>query len=559
MFKFTEDFIQAERHSGRTHMKDIFSNQPEPNLTVLTVTEVRVAVEKGNESCWRKAAADRLGLVETDIRIVKMLRKALDMADPQQFYYELTLAVAVPRGYPNSRKFPTYQEEIKIPRPPPGLKERPIVIGFGPAGMFAALELLERGLKPLILERGRKIEERSSAVRRFETQKSLDPESNIQFGEGGAGAYSDGKLFARVNNSGYAAKVLETFIRFGAPPRIGYTAKPHIGTDVLCAIVRNIRAYVLEQGGEIHYGARVTDLLVSGGKAAGVVVNGSEEYLSSRIYLAIGHSARDTFELLQKRGAALERRGISVGVRIEHPAAAINLFRYGPKYQNYPGLGAATYSLTHTNRRAGRGVYTFCMCPGGEVVNASSGQGLLVVNGMSYAARASAFSNAALVATCHPEDYQGEGPLAGFEFQETIERAAFKAGGGDWSVPAQNLNDFIGGKVSKELIKNSCRIGTAAADLREVLPGFVTRELLTAFEEFRDRYPGYVSDQALLLAPETRTSCPVKILRKDNCESSLIGNLYPLGEGAGYAGGITSSAIDAIKGVEYSLMEHLAS
>ena len=534
-------------------MPDNFKQQPEADTPVLTVGGLRLPVERGGEEFWLKAAVDALGLGEQEIRIVKVLGKVLDMADPEQFYYELSLAVAVPPWYANSGKFPPYEAKPKPPRARPVLEDRPIVVGFGPAGMFAALELIESGLKPLVLERGKKIEERSADVRRFVEEKALDPESNIQFGEGGAGAYSDGKLFSRVNNSGYAAKVLDTFIKFGAPPKIGYTAKPHVGTDVLCAIVRNIRGHVLGHGGEILYGARVTDLLVSGGKAAGVVVNGQREYRSSRIYLAIGHSARDTFELLQKKGAALERRGISVGVRIEHPAADINLFRYGAKYRKYPGLGAATYSLNHTNRATGRGVYTFCMCPGGEVVNASSAQGLLAVNGMSYAARASAFSNAALAVTCRPEDYKAEGPLAGFGFQEGIERAAFKAGGGGWAVPAQNLTDFIKGKVSGEIIKNSCRIGTAPADLKEILPKFVTRELLTAFEGFKNAYPSFVSERAVLLAPETRTSCPVKILRDENYGSLKIKNLYPIGEGAGYAGRITSSAIDAIKGVEYSL------
>lgn len=528
----------------------------EPGPSALAVSGLRVPVEKGSEAAWLAAAAEALGLNVKDITLVKVLGKALNIADPGQFYYELSLAVTVPPGYANVRGFAAYRAEPRPALPALVVKERPIVVGFGPAGMFAALELIGRGLRPLILERGKKIDERSADVRRFADSKVLDPESNIQFGEGGAGAYSDGKLFSRANNSGYAAKVLETFIKFGAPAEIGYTAKPHIGTDVLCVIVRNIREHVLKHGGEIHYGARVTDLLVSGGKAAGVVVNGQREYRSSHIYMAIGHSARDTFELLRKKGAALERRGISVGVRVEHPAAAINLFRYGPKYQNYPGLGAATYSLTHTNRQAGRGVYTFCMCPGGEVVNASSGQGLLAVNGMSYAARASEFSNAALVATCHPEDYKAEGPLAGFAFQEDIERAAFKAGGGNWAVPAQNLKDFLDGRVSGELIKNSCRLGTAAADLRAILPEFVTTELLTAFEGFGKAYPAFISERAVLLAPETRTSCPVKVLRDENYHSLNIRDLFPIGEGAGYAGGITSSAIDAIKGVEYSLRKH---
>jgi len=518
----------------------------------LTLTGLRLPYQADGEAARLSAAAAKLGLAEGDIKDLKILAKALDISDQAQFYNVYSLAAAVPPGYDNKNNFPVYAAPEKTAKPRPALKERPIVIGFGPAGMFAALELIEYGLKPLVFERGKKIEERHADVQRFVTERALDPESNIQFGEGGAGAYSDGKLFSRVNNSVYGSKVLDTFIKFGAPPEIGYTAKPHIGTDVLCSIVRNIREHILANGGEIHYNARASDLLISGGKASGIVANG-REYRSEHIYLAVGHSARDTFELLLKKGAALERRPISVGVRVEHPADTINLIRYGAKNKDLPGLGAATYSFNHTNRATGRGVYTFCMCPGGEIVNASSAPGLLVVNGMSRAARDGAYSNAALAVTCRGDDYKGEGPLAGFGFQEEIERRAFKAGGSDWTVPAQGLEDFVKGRISGSLKKNSCRTGAAPADLRSLFPDFVAQELLTALAEFKKGYPLFVSDQAILLAPETRTSCPVKVLRRDNCEAVNIGNLYPIGEGSGYAGGITSSAIDALKAVEYSL------
>jgi uncharacterized FAD-dependent dehydrogenase len=293
------------------------------------------------------------------------------------------------------------------------MPERPVIIGFGPAGMFAALELIEYGIRPLIFERGKKIEDRSIDVQRFIKERTLDPESNIQFGEGGAGSYSDGKLFARIKNSYYADKVLDTYIKFGAPEEIRYVSKPHIGTDVLCKIVRNIRNYILERGGEIYYGAKMTDMLISDGKASGVVINGTTEYRSSLIYLALGNSARDTFVLLHDKGVALEQKPISVGVRIEHPTELINLIRYGDKYKDHRALGNATYSFTYTDRKIKRGVYTFCMCPGGEVVNASSEQGLMVVNGMSYSQRSSPFSNSALVVTCHTGDYGSTHPLAG--------------------------------------------------------------------------------------------------------------------------------------------------
>jgi len=431
--------------------------------------------------------------------------------------------------------------------------ERPIVIGFGPAGMFAALELLESGLQPLIFERGKKIEERTIDVQRFIRERVLDPESNIQFGEGGAGSYSDGKLFSRMNNSGYVSKVLDTFVKFGAPEELGYISKPHIGTDVLCKIVKNVRNYILERGGEIYYNSKMTDILIEDGKAIGVVINGEKEYRSSMIFFAVGHSARDTFEMIHKKGIVLEQKPISVGLRIEHPVETINLLRYGNKYKDFPDLEAATYSMNYTDRKLKRGVYTFCMCPGGEVVNASSEQGMMVLNGMSYSRRSSAFSNSALVVTCNTNDYPSASPLAGIEFQREIERKVFHASGGRWKVPAQNLPDFLNRKISKDLNKNSYAMGAIAFSLKELLPEFVSDMLAAAFHSWKADYPLFVSEEAILFAAETRTSSPVKMKRSENYESVSIKNLYPIGEGSGYTGGITSSAADAIKAVEHAL------
>lgn len=419
--------------------------------------------------------------------------------------------------------------------------------------MFAALELIDQGIKPLIFERGKRIEDRSVDVQRFIKERVLDPESNIQFGEGGAGSYSDGKLFSRRVNSRYINKVLDTFIKFGAPEKIRYVSKPHLGTDVLCRIVRNIRSYILEKGGEIHYGSKMTDLLLSDDEVLGVVTNGNEEYRSSGVFLAVGHSARDTFEMLHRKGIAVEQKPISVGVRIEHPAEVINLIRYGDKYKDLPGIGNAQYSFTYTDRKIKRGVYTFCMCPGGEVVNASSEYGQLVVNGMSYSSRSSAFSNAAMVVTCHTADYKSADPLAGIGFQKEIERRAFHAGGGRWEVPAQNLMDFLNGKTSGSLNNNSYKMGAVAANMNEILPAFICETLMAAFNTWKEDYPLFVSDHAILLGAETRTSSPLKIIRSGRFESVNIKNLYPIGEGSGYTGGITSSAADAIKAVEAML------
>ena len=515
----------------------------------LLLSTMRIPVEKDGRDAYVKAAAQRLNLSEHDIEIVKILNKALDASTAEQFYYDLSLVARIPDNYDNSDNLPEYSETKAPDRKATSSRQRPVIIGFGPAGMFAALELIDRGIQPFIFERGKKIEERSVDVQRFLAARKLDTESNIQFGEGGAGAYSDGKLFSRVNNSGSANRVLDTFIKFGAPEEIGYIRKPHLGTDMLCRIVANMRAHILERGGEIRYSSKMTDMLIADGEVRGVVINGEKDYLCSSLYLAIGNSSRDTFELLHKKGIALEQKPISVGLRVEHPVAIINLLRYGDTYRDFSGLGAAAYSFTHTDRTARRGVYSFCMCPGGEVINAASENGLLVVNGMSYSARASAFSNSAIVVTCHTGDYASAGPLAGFEFQKDIERKAFAAAGGGWRAPAQNLPDFLCGRVSKDLNANSYKMGTVAVDMHEVLPGFICAALVKAFTAWEKEYPLYVSPEGIVIGAETRTSCPVRIIRSETFESVAVKNLYPIGEGSGYTGGITSSAVDAIRAV----------
>jgi uncharacterized FAD-dependent dehydrogenase len=521
----------------------------------LIINNLHIPIEVEQEQACQIAAAKRLQLAAEQFAIVRIVSKTLDLKDPEQFFHTISLLVRVDDNYRNRDNFTVFTAsstgKTAVPACNARPNSRPVIIGFGPAGMFAALEMIKCGLRPMIFERGKQIEERSVDVETFIRQRTLNPESNIQFGEGGAGSYSDGKLFSRRhNNTSTVNQVLRTFIRFRAPPEIEYISKPHLGTDVLCRIVRNIRLHILEHGGEILYNSRMTDLLLSDNGAAGVVINNKQEILSPHIFLALGHSARDTFAMLHDRGVTITRKKISVGVRIEHPAETINLMRYGSKYKDFPGLGAATYSLNYTNRKSGRGVYTFCMCPGGEVVNASSEQGQLVLNGMSYADRGLPFSNGALVVRCQTEDYPAATPLAGIAFQKDIEQRAFLAGGGNWSVPAQNLLAFLGKESSANLRKTSCKHGVVPADLRELFPDFVTAELLTAFQQWRDEVPLFVSSQAILLGPETRTSSPVRITRNEQYESINTENLYPIGEGAGYAGGITSSAADGIRAVE---------
>lgn len=520
----------------------------------LIISNLQIPIEKDGTDEYLRAASQVIGVGEGNIAILKILSKSLDMRDREQFYYKLSVAIRVDDGFENRQGFPLYIEEVRAERKAADVKERPIIVGFGPAGIFAALELVDRGLRPLIFERGRKIEERSLDVLRFIKERELDPESNIQFGEGGAGSYSDGKLFSRRdNNTGHVNRVLKTFVKFGAPEEIVYIGKPHLGTDLLCKIVRNMRNYIIDRGGEIHFGSKMTDLTISGGRARGITINGEKEFLSSDIYIALGHSARDSFEMMHKKGVTIEAKPISVGVRIEHPADTIDLMRYGDKYKGFPGLGAATYSLNYTNRKIRRGVYTFCMCPGGEVVNASSEQGMLVLNGMSYSQRESPFSNAALVVSCHSSDYSSKSPLAGIEFQKDIERKAFRAGGGRWEVPAQNLMDFLGDGISSALNENSYKMGAVPADMKEIFPGFVIDELKAAFNKWKEEVPLFVSDSAILMAAETRASSPLRISRNERFESVNVKGLYPLGEGSGYTGGITSSAADAVKAVDMHL------
>ncbi|MBI5885016.1 MAG: dehydrogenase [Deltaproteobacteria bacterium] len=516
----------------------------------LIISNLRIAVERDGIDEYLSAASQALNVGVQALSFVKILSKSIDARNKRQFFYEIAVVVGVPDDFANPAGLPVYVER---PRPARTLRapvDRPIVVGFGPAGIFAALELIEYGLKPIIFERGKRIEKRSRDVLRFIKERALDPESNIQFGEGGAGSYSDGKLFSRIKNSEYIDRVLDTFIRFGAPEEIGYMSKPHLGTDVLCRIVRNMREHILERGGEIHYNSRMTDIIISDGAARGVVINRGEEFRSSSIFLALGHSSRDTFEMLHARGVVIEQKPISVGVRVEHPAEVINLIRYGEKYKAYSKIGAATYSFSCNDRKLGRGIYTFCMCPGGEVVNASSEEGMLVVNGMSYSARASAFSNSAIIVTCNTADYGSDAPLAGLEFQRTIERKAFDAAGGTWQAPAQNLTDFLDNKVSNNLNRNSFAMGVASVDMTGLFPAFVNTALKAAFNSWKEAYPLFVSHHAALIGPETRTSAPIRLKRDERYESVNVKNLIPIGEGSGYTGGITSSAADAIKAVE---------
>jgi len=440
--------------------------------------------------------------------------------------------------------------EYEFPAPKRELPERPLVVGAGPAGLFAALLLAEGGYRPLVLERGDPVELRAGKVRDFWETGKLDPDSNIQFGEGGAGTFSDGKLNSTGKDRlGRNAKVLAEFIEAGAPEEIAYSNKPHIGTDYLVRVVAAMRKKIESLGGEIRFRSRVSSLVVEDNRVVGVIVNGTEEIRAGAVALAPGHGARDLFESLERGGIPMEQKAFAIGVRVEHPEEMIARNQYGEAWK-HPSLPVADYKLTH-RAGDGRGVYSFCMCPGGAVVNASSEGGHVVCNGMSDFARDGRNANSAIVVQVGPGDFGPGGPLAGVEFQRRWEALAFKAGGGDLSLPVQTLADFAAGRASAALgpvepdIRGLWRLG----EISGALPPYVSRDIVEAMAAFDRKIKGFARPDALLTGVETRTSSPVRILRDEACESPIKG-LFPCGEGAGYSGGIMSSAVDGIKVAE---------
>ena len=435
----------------------------------------------------------------------------------------------------------------RVPQPQTLPDSRPIIVGFGPAGMFAALVLSMAGLCPLVLERGQDAKTRHEAVLRFWQTGELDPECNVQFGEGGAGTFSDGKLNTGVKNE-RIGWILEQFAEAGASADILYDAKPHIGTDELVTVVQNLREKILHYGGEVCFGTRLTGLESENGRVTAVRVQSadSETVLpASRVLLAIGHSARDTFETLHSAGIPMEPKPFSMGVRIEHPQRQINEHQYGP-FADAPGLGAADYKL-NVQLPSGGSAYTFCMCPGGYVVNASSEPGHLAVNGMSYSGRSGENANSAVIVTVHPEDYPGEGPLAGVAFQRALEEAAWKAGEG--RIPVQRFQDYCRNQPSKGPgeICPQMKGDYAWTNIRPIFPAVIGDSIEEAMVSFDRKIPGFAGADVVLAGVESRTSSPVRILRDKVLLESAVGGVYPCGEGAGYAGGITSAAIDGLR------------
>lgn len=436
------------------------------------------------------------------------------------------------------------KSNIILPSSPKKTNGEIVIAGFGPAGMFCGLILAEAGYNPIILERGRDIDRRINDTERFWSGGELDPESNVQFGEGGAGTFSDGKLTTRINDP-FCRLVLEKFVEFGAPKEILIKAKPHIGTDNLRSIVKKIRKKIISLGGQIHFSSKLSNVNINNNRAASIAYNGNVCINTEAIILAVGHSARDTFEMLMEKQLFMQPKPFSVGVRIEHKQQAVNESLYG-KFADHPNLPPGEYQLSHRHSD-GRCVYTFCMCPGGHVVAAASEKNTVVTNGMSRFARDGENANAALVVSVSEKDY-GSGILDGMNFARSLEQNAYKTADGKNSAPASTVSGFMNGEPSvRTNILTTYDRGIHKADFLKIFPSFVTDMMKEGIVKFSKKMKCFSDGNALLIAPETRTSSPVRITRTENMNSISVENLYPCGEGAGYAGGIMSAAVDGIK------------
>lgn len=521
---------------------------------MIRVSGLKLSVED-ERSNIKGALIKKLRINERDLLGYKIFKQSIDARKSDMIYFIYTVDVELKNEEFLMKGF--NDKDITIT---PGMdyeyvqfgsekmEFRPVIVGTGPAGLFAGIILSEMGYKPVLLERGADVDARTEAVQKFWNQGELDTECNVQFGEGGAGTFSDGKLTTLIRDK-RCRKVLEEMILAGAPEEILYSYKPHVGTDILRTVVKNIREKIKGLGGEVRFNSKVTDIMINENKVEGVIVNGHERLDTGVLMLAPGHSARDTFEMLYSRGITMAPKPFSIGVRIEHPQELVDRAQY-KKFAGHRKLGAADYKLAY-HASNGRSAYTFCMCPGGVVVDASSEEGCVVTNGMSEYVRSAQNANSALLVGVSPEDFGSDHPLAGVEFQRQWERKAFTLGGSNYNAPAQLVGDFLAGRPSTELgtVAPSYKKAVRLSDLKECLPGYVIETIKEAIPVLDKKLRGFALPDAVMTGVETRSSSPVRITRSENFEAGVRG-LYPAGEGAGYAGGIVSAAVDGIKVAE---------
>ena len=523
---------------------------------MIRITELRLPLDHPPEAL-AAAIAQRLGLATDEPRSFAVYKRSHDARKKTALTFIYTVDVnldaereaALLKAFADDPKIgPTPDTRYHFVTQAPTNATRPVIVGFGPAGIFAALVLAQMGFKPIVLERGKAVRERTKDTWGLWRNKVLDPESNVQFGEGGAGTFSDGKLYSQVKDPRHLGrKVLAEFVKAGAPAEILYVAKPHIGTFRLVSMVEHMRREIESLGGEIRFQSRVSGLHLEAGQVRGVTLASGEEIEASHVVLALGHSARDTFAMLHESGVFMEAKPFSVGFRIEHPQSLIDRARLGPNAGN-PLLGAADYKLVH-HASSGRAVYSFCMCPGGQVVAATSEANCVVTNGMSQYSRAERNANAGIVVGITPDDFPVAGALGGIALQRALEAHAFELGGGTYEAPGQLVGDFLAGRASTQLgsVIPSYQPGVHLTDLSTALPPYAIAAIREALPAFGRQIRGFDLPDAVLTGVETRTSSPLRITRGDDFQSVNVRGLYPAGEGAGYAGGILSAGIDGIK------------
>ncbi len=525
---------------------------------MIRVRQIKVPVLKNNPAYLKNCLSQKIKIPNKDILDYSIVKLSIDARDKRNIFYVYELNVNIKEEEKllkrNKSKdiFLVDDEKYRVPKKGNKKLKTPIVIvGSGPAGLFSALLLIENGYKPIVIERGEKIEQRILTVEKFWKTGILNENSNVQFGEGGAGTFSDGKLNTLVHDKSFRnQKVLETFVKYGAPKEILYLQKPHIGTDILRKVIINMRNAILHGGGSILYNSCLTDLFIEDNQLKAIQINNETKIDCQHLVLAIGHSARDTFSMIYNKKIKLTSKPFAIGIRIEHPQSVINESQYGDFAKFLP---PATYKLTY-NTPSGRGVYSFCMCPGGYVVNASSEKNRLTINGMSNAKRDSKNANSALVVTIYPKDF-GMNPFDGMNFQRTLEQKAYEIGKG--KIPVQLYKDFLNNQVTKNFgnFQSEIKGGYTFSNLNELFPDYIIQSLKEAIPVFGKRIAQFDMEDAILSGIESRTSSPVRIYRDENYESNIKG-IYPCGEGAGYAGGITTSAIDGIRVAESIIQKY---